>query len=100
MQLGPYHHPMSRMSGVCSLRVLINSSLGFWLFIIASLVAFPAYPIWLSDKTDGEASFSVYKTNNPAELHQPFLLITCTGQIVTHCDLRMSTARYSRRSSI
>jgi len=34
-------------------------------------------------ETDREASFSVYKTNNPASADQPFLLIFRTVQIVT-----------------
>jgi hypothetical protein len=34
MQMGPYLYPMSRMSGVWSLRILINSCLGFWRFIV------------------------------------------------------------------
>jgi hypothetical protein len=51
--------------------------------LIASLVAFSAGPIWLPDKPDGEASLSVYKTYNPAELNQPFLLVFCTHGIVT-----------------
>jgi len=46
--------------------------------LVAGLVAFSAWPVGLPDEADGEASFSVYKTNNPAELNQSFLLITCT----------------------
>jgi hypothetical protein len=34
MQTGPSHHPVSRMSGVWPLRILINSCLGFWRFIV------------------------------------------------------------------
>ena len=34
--------------------------------LIAGLVAFPTLSPTLADKTDREASFSVYKTNNPA----------------------------------
>jgi hypothetical protein len=49
----------------------------------AGSVAFAAYPILLQDKADGEASFSVHKTNNPAKPDQPFLLIARTGRIVT-----------------
>ncbi len=51
--------------------------------LIAGSVAFSTHPIGLSDKADGEASFSVYKTNNPAKLNQPFLLIVRTQHIVT-----------------
>jgi len=51
--------------------------------LVAGSVAFSALPVWLPDEAEGEASFSVYKTNNPAELNQPFLLIACTGRIVT-----------------
>lgn len=38
---------------------------------------------WLPNESDGEATLSVYKTNNPAELDQSFLLISCTRHIVT-----------------
>src|ERR1700693_3419426 len=51
--------------------------------LIAGLVAFPARSIWLSNETDVEAPLSVYKTNNPANPEQPFLLISCTRHIVT-----------------
>jgi len=51
--------------------------------LIAGLVAFSTRPIWLPDEAEGEAPFPVYKTNNPAELYQPFLLIACTHRIVT-----------------
>ena len=36
--------------------------------LIAGSVAFSAAAIWLPDEADGEASFSVYKTNNPTQL--------------------------------
>ena len=49
----------------------------------AGLVAPAPRPIRLSDEADGEASLSVYKTSNPAELNQPFLLVFCTRHIVT-----------------
>ena len=49
----------------------------------AGSVAFTTYPIILPDKADGEAPFSIYKTNNPATSDQPFLLIARTGRIVT-----------------
>src|SRR5690348_2030009 len=51
--------------------------------LIAGLIAFSTRPIGLPDEAEREASFSVYKTNNPAELYQPFLLIACTHRIVT-----------------
>ena len=51
--------------------------------LIAGSVAFPARPILLPDKAYGEASLSVYKTNNPAKSDQPFLLIARTGRFVT-----------------
>lgn len=52
--------------------------------LIAGSVAFTVFPIWLSDKTNGEATFPVYKTSNPSNFDQSFLLIFCTGRIVTH----------------
>jgi hypothetical protein len=51
--------------------------------LVASFVAFPTRPIWLPDEADGEATLSVYKTNNPTKLNQPFLLVFCTHRIVT-----------------
>src|SRR4051812_25068893 len=123
MQLGPSHHPVSRMSGVWPLRILIRSVRGFWRFIVSATLGDPDQPVWtemdatideldavrellelpllrvagpvaasahapvLADESDGEASFSVYKTNNPSTLlDQPFLLIFRTGRIVTAHD--------------
>jgi hypothetical protein len=51
--------------------------------LIAGLVAFPARSRWLPNEPDGEATLSVYKTDNPAKLDQSFLLISCTRHIVT-----------------
>jgi hypothetical protein len=51
--------------------------------LIPGFVALAACPRWLPDKPDGEATLSVYKTDNPAELDQSFLLISCTRHIVT-----------------
>jgi hypothetical protein len=81
-QMGPSHDPVSWTSGVWSLRILIRSCLGLRRFI-AGFVASAARPVWLPNEPDGEASLSVYKTYNPAELNQPFLLVFCTHDIVT-----------------
>jgi hypothetical protein len=51
--------------------------------LIAGHVARATRPRWLSDESNGEAALSVYKTDNPAELDQSFLLISCTRHIVT-----------------
>jgi len=52
--------------------------------LVAGSVADPPGPIGLTDEADGEAAFSVHKTNHPAtKLGQPFLLIARTVQIVT-----------------
>ncbi len=51
--------------------------------LIAGSVAFTTHPVILPDEADGEATLSVYKTNNPAMSDQPFLLIARTGRIVT-----------------
>ena len=51
--------------------------------LMAGLVAFSVRSIWLPNETDGEASLSVYKTNNPANPDQSFLLISCTRHVVT-----------------
>ena len=51
--------------------------------LIAGPVAFSPCPTWLSNKADGEASLSVYKTHNPAKLNQSFLLVFCTHGIFT-----------------
>ena len=67
--------------------------------LIAGLVASSARPVRLPDEADREASFSVYKTNNPAELDQPFLLIVRTRHVVTMVNVlsdgTMSSAGYS-----
>lgn len=52
------------------------------LLAIASLVAFLARPS-VVERTAGEATFPIYKTNNPAKPDQSFLLISCTRHIVT-----------------
>jgi hypothetical protein len=50
----------------------------------AGLVAVPGTPAGLANETDREASFSVYKTNNPATPDQSFLLIfRITRHVVT-----------------
>jgi hypothetical protein len=49
----------------------------------ASLVALSVGAVWLSYHTDREASFSVHKTNNPADRDQSFLLIVRSPHIVT-----------------
>src|SRR5918992_1617481 len=41
----------------------------------AGSVASSAIPVRLPDEADREASFSIYKTNNPAKRDQPFLLV-------------------------
>jgi hypothetical protein len=51
--------------------------------LVAGSVAASARPAALADEADREASFSVYKTNNPAFLPQPFLLVFRTVRIVT-----------------
>jgi hypothetical protein len=51
--------------------------------LIAGLVTASIRPIWLPNEADREASFSVYKTNNPASSDQSFLLIFRTVRIFT-----------------
>jgi hypothetical protein len=51
--------------------------------LVAGLVAASACAVWLPHETNREASFSVYKTNNPARRNQPFLLIFRTIRFVT-----------------
>ena len=65
--------------------------------LIAGFVALTARPAGLPDKAYGEASLSVYETNNPAELDQSFLLVFCTRHIVTVTPTWDGTrsARYS-----
>ena len=54
--------------------------------LIAGCVAASGGAIWLPHHTDREASFSVYKTNNPADRDQSFLLIVRSPHIVTVQD--------------
>ena len=51
--------------------------------LIAGSVADSTTSARLANAADREASFSVYKTNNPAFLPQPFLLVFRTARIVT-----------------
>ncbi len=51
--------------------------------LVPSFVASAVPPTLLPDEPDGEATLSVYKAGNPAELNQSFLLISCTQHIVT-----------------
>ena len=52
--------------------------------LVAGLVASAVRPVWLPDEPDGEASLSVYETDDPAtELDQPFLLVFRTRHVVT-----------------
>jgi hypothetical protein len=51
--------------------------------LVAGLVAGSTSAALLADEADREASFSVYKTDDPAKPNQPFLLVFRTIQIVT-----------------
>jgi hypothetical protein len=79
----------------CALRTLRHHKLVSHL--IAGSVAAPASSATLADETDREATFSVYKTNNPAFLPQPFLLVFRTVRIVTahHRSVRRVPDGYS-----
>ena len=70
-------------------------------YLEAGLVASAIRPAWLPDESDGEASFSVYETDDPAtELDQPFLLVFRTRHVVTTVnaasDVTVSSAGYNR----
>ena len=52
-------------------------------YLVPGSVASAAGATRLPHKPDGEASLSVYKAGDPAELNQPFLLVSCTHSIVT-----------------
>src|SRR5215211_5081101 len=66
--------------------------------LIAGSVAPPVMPVGLSDESDREASFSVYKTKHPASSDQSFLLVVRTIWIVTahRTDPMASTRRIHR----
>jgi hypothetical protein len=68
----------------------------------AGSVAGTSGPIGLTDEADGEASFPIYETDDPASLDQPFLLIARTARIVTAHTAkgRASTGRILGVSSI
>lgn len=51
--------------------------------LVAGDVALPRRPFGLTYEAHGEASFSLYETDDPASLDQSFLLIACTHRIVT-----------------
>ena len=52
-------------------------------YLPAGFVAASAAAATLADEADREASFSVYKSNNPAKPDQSFLLIVRTRHVVT-----------------
>jgi hypothetical protein len=43
----------------------------------------------LTDEADGEATFSVYETDDPTSSDQPFLLIVRTARVVTAHSTRV-----------
>lgn len=51
--------------------------------LIPGFIALATRSQWLPNESNGEATLSVYKTDNPAKLDQSFLLISCTRHIVT-----------------
>ena len=51
--------------------------------LVTSFVASATLPTLLPDESDGEATLSVYKVSDPAELNQSFLLISWAQHIVT-----------------
>jgi hypothetical protein len=62
--------------------------------LVASLVASAVCAMRLPHEPDGEASLSVYKTDDPAtELDQPFLLIFRTRHVVTMVNVRSDVTR-------
>lgn len=70
--------------------------------LIAGSVAVSARSVWLPNEADREASFSVYKTNNPASSGQSFLLVFRTFRVVTahSSKLRRVPDGYTGFSSI
>src|SRR6266511_563395 len=67
--------------------------------MVAGSVALSLRPVWLSNESDGETTFSVYKADDPASPDQPFLLIVrITRHVVTivngQSDVTMSSAGY------
>ena len=71
-------------------------------YLKAGLVSDAAHAASLADKANREASFSVYKANNPADPDQAFLLVVCTDRIVTahSSHATASTGQILRFSSI
>jgi hypothetical protein len=61
--------------------------------LISGSVTSAPCPVWLPDEADGEASFSVYKTENPAEPDQSFLLIFRTRHVVTMVNVTLDVTR-------
>ena len=69
------------VQGVLAARALDDDELVSDL--VADRVAVPATPATLADEADGEATFSVYETDDPADPDQSFLLIVRTVRIFT-----------------
>jgi hypothetical protein len=55
--------------------------------LIPSSVADSAITVRLTHQAEGEASFSIYKAQNPTQRDQPFLLIVRTLHIVTEANV-------------
>ena len=73
-------------------------------YLVAGSVAAATFAVALSGESDRESSFSVYKTDNPARLDQPFLLVFRTIRIFTarthDCRVRRVADGYIGFSSI
>ena len=62
--------------------------------LVAGLVASAIRSVWLPNESDGEASLSVYKADDPAtELDQPFLLVFRTRHVVTMVNVVSDVTR-------
>jgi hypothetical protein len=63
--------------------------------LVAGSVATTPQPARLPDKADGEASFSVHKTDHPAKRDQSFLLVFRTRHVVTMVNVTSDVTRGS-----
>jgi hypothetical protein len=68
--------------------------------LVPGRVAAPLGPIRLPNEANGEATFSVYKTENPAKSDQSFLLIVRTRHVFTMVNARSDVYEVVRDTRI
>ena len=98
MQRGPSLHPVSRMSGVWSLRILISSCLGFWWFIVSVMRAISIRPSEVVCRPDATTSMHAAKRSKSDCFEVRSGCSRKNGMIVSVSSLRFDTTYWHRCS--